>query len=94
MVAWNHDGSLINTDRDSRYSVNIQEMNLYILNIPRVEVAVLGMYQAVVTAGNSDHSDTVLLAFPGKTEWEGNGTLTFACMLFSIIAMTTLNTRL
>ena len=68
MVAWYHDDSLINTDRDSRYSVNTQEMNLYILNIPRVENAVLGIYQAVVMAGNSDHSDAVLLTFPGKTE--------------------------
>ena len=71
-VLWYHESTLIDTISDPRYSVSAEGMNLHILNIARVELAVLGRYMAVVTAGNMNRTDVVQLAFPGKLQNKKN----------------------
>ena len=67
-VLWYHEGTLIDTASNPRYSVSAEGMSLHILNIARVEVALLGRYMAVVTVGNMNRTDVVQLAFPGKLQ--------------------------
>lgn len=67
VVTWYHEGNLIDIASNSRYFLNTEgRMNLHVLVITRVEMALLGRYKAVVTAGNRNHTDIVQLAFPGN----------------------------
>lgn len=67
VIKWYHEGSLISTTNDPHYSESTQGMNLHTLNIARVELSLLGKYEAVVTAhpGDRNHSDAVQLIFLG-----------------------------
>jgi len=65
VVEWYHEGSLINVASDSRYSLRTEGMGLRILSIASVGTDTLGRYEAVITIGNRNQTDTVLLAFPG-----------------------------
>jgi hypothetical protein len=65
-VAWYHEGLRINAATDTRYSVSAQGLTVHILTVTRVETALLGRYEAVVTAGGRNRSDTVQLAFFGE----------------------------
>jgi hypothetical protein len=65
-VAWYHEGLRINAATDTRYSVSAQGLTVHILTVTRVETALLGRYEAVVTAGGKNRSDTVQLAFFGE----------------------------
>jgi hypothetical protein len=65
IIQWFHEGSLIDTAGDPLYTVSTQG-SLYTLTIARVEAALQGNYEVVVTNGNKNQNDSVLLAFPGK----------------------------
>ena len=65
VIEWYHEGTLIDAASDPRYSVSAEGMSLHILNIARVEAALLGRYQVVVSTGDRNQSDAVELAFPG-----------------------------
>ncbi len=65
VIEWYYEGSLITTS-DPGYSVSAEGMSLHTLSIASVGVDTLGTYQAVVTVGDRNHSDTVRLALTGN----------------------------
>ena len=66
-VEWRHEDSPINTTNDTHYSETTMGTSVYILTITNITVDVLGRYTAVVTVGEDTQSDSVQLAFPGKS---------------------------
>ncbi len=66
-VEWYHEGTLINTANNPRYSVNIENMNSRsLLNIMNVDTDILGEYTIVVNSEGRSENDSVQLVFPGK----------------------------
>jgi hypothetical protein len=67
-VAWYHEGRFIDVTSDTRYTVISQGFYLYIstLTITRLEAALLGRYDVMLTVGNVNHSDTVQLEFASE----------------------------
>ncbi len=66
-VEWYHEGTLINTTNDNRYSLSIDIVNSRsVLNIMNVDTDILGGYTIIVNGDGRSENDSVQLVFPGK----------------------------
>ena len=65
VLRWFYEGSLLDPDSNPRYSLSMEGSSLYVLTVASVGADTLGRYQAMITVGGRNKSDTVQLALPG-----------------------------
>ncbi len=61
-----HEGTLINTTNNPRYSINTDIVNrVSVLNIMNVDTDILGEYTILVYSVGRNENDSIELVFPG-----------------------------
>lgn len=66
-ILWYHNGSLINTTSNPRYSLTTEGINIHSLRVINVDTDVLGRYDVVATTeDNTSQNDTVWLMLAGE----------------------------